>query len=428
MVVTPLNALFVSHGSGLGGAERVLLELLEGLDRGVVDPTVVVPEDDALAHAARQLGVPVIVCAAPWWLPFDTEDVPGYLFRRYWEDAPRFVQPLADHIASRHIDVVYSSSSPILHAALAAHVTRRPHLQHMQDLLGWPHLGFHMPFDSAGAAYWLLGRLSSLVVCVGRTIREDIGGAIPADKCRIVPLGWRPPASLPAAMPLPETAPDVIRVGIVGVVDRRKGADVIADIAQRVCIDVPNVHFYWAGAGDEALRARLSAEAVIVGEPHLHFLGYTARVADFMHSMDFLLHPARNETFPRALLEGAAAARAIVATRCGGGQEIIQDGVTGLLAPVDDVEAIASAVVQLARDPDRCRRMGAMAQAWASRFDMASYQAGMQQALVEAHRKGPAIPGAVASRVVSGLISLPGWITPPLRRWSTGSSRQDARP
>jgi len=417
--MTPIRALLVSHGTGLGGAERVLLEMIEGLDRSVVEPIVVVPAEGALAQAVRSLSVPLLVRAAPWWLPFENEAVPGYLFRRYWEEAPGFVAPLAQVIEDQRIDVVYSSGSLILHAALAAHVTRRPHVQHMQDLLGWPHLGLHMPLGRASVAYWLLGRLSSLVVCVGRTSLEDVDGAIPAGKCRIVPLGFLPPTSAPSAgVPLPETAGPVTRVGIVGSVDRRKGAEVIARIAQRVCSDAPEVHFYWAGSGDEATLRRLSAEAVVYGTPHLHFLGFTDRVRDFMAAMDFLLHPARNETFPRVLIEGAAAGRAIVATRCGGGQEIVQDGVTGLLAPVDDVDAIAAAVVCLAHDPERRRRMGTAARAFASRFDMATYQAGMQQALIDGYHRGPAIRGRVAALVVSRLLEWPSRVAPPLRRWA----------
>ena len=396
----------------------MLLELIEGLDRRMVEPTVVVPAAGALADAARGLDVPVLACAGPWWLPFDTEREPGYLFRRYWEEAPRIVEPLANIISSRQIDVVYSCSSPILHAALAAHVTRRPHVQHMQDLLGWPHLGFHMPLGSAQVAYRLLGSLASLVVCVGNASREDIGNAIAPDKCRVVPLGFKPPTSAPQAFPLVGRGDSWIRVGTVGAIDRRKGAEVIAEIVQRVCLEMPNVHFYWAGQGEPSLVARLSADATIDGIPHLHFVGVTTHVADFMHSMDFLLHPARNETFPRVLIEGGLQARPIVATRCGGGQEIVQNGVNGLLAPVDDVDAISAAVLTLARDPERRRAMGMTGRTLASRFEMAAYQAGMQAALLEGHRRGPAVRSPVMSRALNVLLELPGRLTPPLRRWA----------
>ncbi len=72
--------------------------------------------------------------------------------------------------------------------------------------------------------------------------------------------------------------------------------------------------------------------------------------------------------------------------------------------------------------------MGDAARAYAAGFTLEAFQVGMQQALVDAHRLGPAIGGAVAARVVSGLIRWPGRVTPPLRRWASRSTKQGARP
>lgn len=412
----PIKTLLVSHGSGLGGAERVLFEAVQGFDRDIIAPTIVVPEKGPLFERARDAGVPVVVSPAPWWLPFADTDHPSYQLRRYWEQVPSVVQPLVTLIERRGIDVVYSASSPILHAGLAAHLTRRPHLQHMQDLLGWPHLNFHYPLGSPALAYYILGQFASQVVCVGQTSLADIGRSIPREKCRIVALGLPSRGASPTALPLPGAAEGAIRVGVVGVVDRRKGADLIAAIVRRACADVPDLHVCWAGAGDPALLQRLSTDAVIDGVPHLHFIGHTDRVGDFMASMDFLLHPARNETFPRVLLEGAAAGKAIVATRCGGGQEIVQHGDTGLVADVDDVAGLAQAVVRLAQSPQLRNAMGARARQWAEPFTLADYQRGMQQAFLDTWRSGPAIRSAMKKPLVDAFVTLPSRAMPPLRR------------
>jgi glycosyltransferase involved in cell wall biosynthesis len=416
--MTALNALLVSHGTGLGGAERVLLEAVEGFDRAVINPTIVAPAEGPLAERARAMQVPVVISPAPWWMPFADTEHTGYQFRRWWEQAPGFVEPMADLIERRRIDVVYSASSPILHAALAANLTRRPHLQHMQDLLGWPHLNFRMPLDSARVAYALLGRLASLVVCVGETSRQDLGRMVPRRKSRVVPLGLARPDSPVEPPLLPDVGAPAINVGIVGVVDRRKGADVIAPVVRRACRDIPNLHVFWAGGGDPSLLASLTAATTIDGTPHLHFIGYTDRVPGFLRAMDFVLHPARNETFPRALLEAAAAGRAIVTTRCGGGGEIVKDGVNGLLADVDDDAGLAAAVVRLVREPETRRRMGDAGARWAAPFTLERYQRGMQQAFLDARALGPAIPSRVGARLMDELLALPSRAIPPLRRWA----------
>ncbi len=74
---------------------------------------------------------------------------------------------------------------------------------------------------------------------------------------------------------------------------------------------------------------------------------------------DVVVQTSRSEGLPNALLEAGAAARPVVATAAGGSGEIVVDGVTGLLVPVNDLDAIAGAMRRLATDPDLRLRLGA---------------------------------------------------------------------
>ena len=419
-----MKALFVAMNSTIGGAERVLLDIVQGCDRRLIEPIVALRGPGPLAGALRAIDVQTFVCAAPWWLPFDTEQHPGYCFRRYWESAPAFVTPLADVIRREKVAVVYSAGTPILHGALAAHVSRTPHLQHMQDLLGRPGVAYHLPLGRAAVAYRIAGRLSSLTVCVGQTMREDIGDAIPAAKCRVIPLGFAAAPGTPGRIRL---GPGDCRVGIVGRVERLKGAELLPDIVRRVCAQVPNTHFYWAGDGPADLIASLREASRVAGVPHLHFVGYVDPVADFMAEIDLLLHPSRNDTFPRVLVEAALARRPIVVTRCGGGQEFVnQNGTVGLLTDVDDSEALAASIVHLVRNPQERARLAAAAHSRAQEYDLGRFQRGMQQAIVDAVQLGPAIKNPVLSRVVSAALYAPGRVSPPLRKFRSVMSRGGA--
>jgi glycosyltransferase involved in cell wall biosynthesis len=255
-------------------------------------------------------------------------------------------------------------------------------------------------------------------VCVGEIGRQDIGRVVPRRKCRVVPLGISPSQASPPPPALPTVEASAVRIGVVGVVDRRKGADLIPSIVHRAVRDVPDIHVFWAGGGDRALMERLTAEATIAGTPHLHFIGYTDRIPGFLRAMDFVLHPARNETFPRALLEAAAAGRAIVTTRCGGGEEIVRHGVNGTVAAIDDAGAMAAAVAWLARDSHARTRMGEAGARWAAPFTLQRYQRGMQEAFLDAHAAGPAIAGRIPARLIDACLALPARAIPPLRRWA----------
>lgn len=408
-----LRVLFISLSGEVGGAERVMLELVEGLDRHRFLPAVVVPADGRVAGAARRMGAAVFVVPAPCWLPY-TECDAAYRFRHYWERLPSIVEPLLDIIERRQIDVVYSCTGGILHGAIAALLARRPHLQHLQDLFRHPD-SLTLPFRSAAVTYRLLGSLASLAVCVGATVRKDVAGDIPDAKCRIVPLGFHPPPPEITPLPLPG-GPNVMRVGIVGRVSPRKGVAVVPEIVRRIGLASTNVEFYWLGTGSPVTIQRLRADTEGDGKPPVHLLGFHNDVRPFMAAIDVLLHPSRIDAFPRVVVEAALAGRPTVATRCGGTEAIIEDGRTGLLAPIDDADALARAVLRLAHNRSECRAMGAAARESAARLSMSAFLSGMERALLDAHARGPAVSAEWLTRVVRVGVSAPSRMTPALRR------------
>jgi len=73
---------------------------------------------------------------------------------------------------------------------------------------------------------------------------------------------------------------------------------------------------------------------------------------------DLVVQTSRSEGLPNALLEAAAAARPIVATAAGGSGEIVIDGDTGLLVPVNDVDGITAAMRRMVMDRDLRGRLG----------------------------------------------------------------------
>jgi glycosyltransferase involved in cell wall biosynthesis len=64
------------------------------------------------------------------------------------------------------------------------------------------------------------------------------------------------------------------------------------------------------------------------------------------------------EPCPTVALEGMRAGRAVVASAVGGLVDIVEHGVTGLLVPPNNPQALAGAIAQLLDDPDRCQEMG----------------------------------------------------------------------
>jgi len=92
-------------------------------------------------------------------------------------------------------------------------------------------------------------------------------------------------------------------------------------------------------------------------QARVHFLGKLESVNEVLPLADILLMPSELESFGLAALEAMACKVPSVATRVGGVPELIDDGITGLLYPVGDIDAMAHGVLSLLKDRDRLEAM-----------------------------------------------------------------------
>lgn len=117
--------------------------------------------------------------------------------------------------------------------------------------------------------------------------------------------------------------------------------------------------FVVAGATDSPLYPELLDLRAGLGLDHrLEFAGFRGDVPEVLRAMDVLLVTSRSEGFSLATVQAMATGIPVVATRSGGPEEILRDGVEGLLRPVGDPRALADAVRALARHPEEARDMG----------------------------------------------------------------------
>ena len=137
----------------------------------------------------------------------------------------------------------------------------------------------------------------------------------------------------------------------------RKGLDVLLRAVARVRGERPDVRLRIAG-GLGSWREPASYPSSLrrqVAELDLHgavdFLGSldTSSLLEELRLCQAVVLSSRLETSPMAILEAMAAGRAVVSTDCGGISEMVEDGRTGFLVPVDDPDAFAAAVLRLLR-------------------------------------------------------------------------------
>ena len=126
-----------------------------------------------------------------------------------------------------------------------------------------------------------------------------------------------------------------------------KGPDTFLEVVARVHEAVPQLEVLLTGPARGYVRRELER----LGVPHRHRLARTrAELGGAYREVDVCLVTSRQEGGPKSVLEGMASGVPVVSTRVGQAAELIEDGENGLLADVDDVEALTQAVLRVRDD------------------------------------------------------------------------------
>ncbi|MBL8724378.1 MAG: glycosyltransferase family 4 protein [Planctomycetes bacterium] len=367
--MAPAPVLFCSHVAEWGGAEAVLIDLLGELDRSRFAPHLAGPSTGPLPDRARALGVPV----HDW--PFGASRLAKWLAI---PKATRRLRQLAGQVGAR---VLYANSAIAGYAAVRAQGPSLPCLWHL-----------HLVAEA-----WLLRRgvaRAAGLVAPARACLTRLPAAVQA-RAHVVPNGvpercFRATGSgLRGELGMRTDPGAELLVGILGRLDPQKGHEVLLRAlatlrapwrlvvvgGEAFAAGMPRVRGY-----AEQLR-RLAAELGIDGRVSL--LGHRTDVPELMAQLDVVVVPSvGTEAAPRAIAEAQAAGRAVVASRIGGVPELIAHGSTGWLVEPNQPAALATALQQLAEQPEQRQRLGAAARAFAERhYRMAAFAAGVEAAL-----------------------------------------------
>ena len=111
------------------------------------------------------------------------------------------------------------------------------------------------------------------------------------------------------------------------------------------------------GDGPELSAVRYRGEQLGMNG-NILYVGKQANIADYLGVADVFLLPSELESFGLAALEAQACELPVIATRIGGIPEVVNDGESGFLSDVADVEKMSADVLNLLRDEDLRRAFG----------------------------------------------------------------------
>jgi glycosyltransferase involved in cell wall biosynthesis len=148
---------------------------------------------------------------------------------------------------------------------------------------------------------------------------------------------------------------ELCQLGFLGRWDPIKGLHVLVEAFKRVPKDLPvQLDICAVEAGPDSKRYRDQVERSAAGDPRIRILPPITSTDGkaFFSNLDVLMVPSQLlETGPLVVLEAFAAGRPVIGSRLGGIQELVSDGLNGLLVSHDDVGAWTSAIVRFASNP-----------------------------------------------------------------------------
>ena len=203
---------------------------------------------------------------------------------------------------------------------------------------------------------FVLRRASGIQVDGRMTAESLVRNGVSTNRIRIKPMV---PSDLDRFFALDRRSADAqrrTRLLFVGRLHRQKNLGMLADVLALVG---ERSELLVVGDGPERRRfeKRLRRNGVAT---NVRWWGQVGReqVLEAFREADVLVLCSYYEGFPRVLMEGVAAGLPIVTTRVGGSDEMVIDGKTGFIVPVDDAQACAEKIVQLVENPALRVRMG----------------------------------------------------------------------
>ncbi|HEX2188293.1 MAG TPA: glycosyltransferase [Longimicrobiaceae bacterium] len=328
------RVLHLIHVTGPGGAETVCLDLVRGLDAGRWEHLVCVPEEGWITRELRRGGV------EPVLLPTT--------------DRRAFLRGIVRLLRERRVDLVQAHLlGSAFYASLAGMLARVPVVS-----------TFHGSTDvnlarslRSRARYGVIRGGSRRVVLVSEPLRAELleRRHLPPALLATIPNGidtgvFRPRADRSFRREI-GVRDDHVLVGAVGNLREAKDYPTFLRAAALLAARSPRYRFVVAGDDRGPLRGELLRLAGELGiADRVVLAGFRSDVHRVLNALDVFVVSSRSEGFSLAAVQAMASGVPVVATRCGGPEQILADGREGLLVGVGAPEEIAAAVERMRED------------------------------------------------------------------------------
>jgi glycosyltransferase involved in cell wall biosynthesis len=383
-----MKILYLNPAGAVGGAERVLLDLIASLR--ALNPewslNLITAADGELVEDARRLGVETRVMAFPPSLAVVGDagvGGPAGSGAGLWRvmgrlsassaAVARYVRELHRAISELQPDMIHSNGLKMHLLGAWAVPGSTPLLWHIHDFIQVrPLMRRLMRMRAARCA---------ILVANSKSVAEDARIALgenrpiqtvynAVDLERFAPYGAKFDLDAAAGLAYPEGG--TVRVGLIATAARWKGHDLFMRALARIPNDLPIRGYiiggpiYQTEASQFTLdQLRETATQLSIGDK-VGFTGFVSQVPAAIRALDIVVHASISpEPFGLVIAEALASGRAVLTNGLGGAGELIRQGRDAMLYRAGDTDSLAEEITRLARDASLRRKLGQAARATA---------------------------------------------------------------
>jgi glycosyltransferase involved in cell wall biosynthesis len=360
----PKRVTFLSHSADAsGGAEAALIEILCYVtETERVIPHVILPDAGSMIDilAAHHIAHSVIPFT-PWC---DLRSISATDARQRNALNIRALTQLVTHLRRTTPDIAFTNTIVAPWLAVSAAQAHTPHIWMLHEFGDIDHkLIFDYSYD---AILKTIDQLSAAVIVNSRALASRASQVIPSHK--ITQIYYAMADNVRPSLEVPMRRSDRrFRCLMLGRIVESKGQLDGVKAIHELCASGIDVELLIVGAVQSTdylteLKAFIATNCLA---DRVQFVDFQPNPQGYVTSCDALLLCSENEAFGRATAEAMLLGKPVIGTNSGGTSELIDDGNTGLLYEVGDINGLARCIEQLVRQPRLSEELGGAARKWA---------------------------------------------------------------
>ncbi|MED4263428.1 glycosyltransferase [Priestia megaterium] len=337
-----INILFIQpYASHVGGVDTVLLQLVEGLDKDIFKPIVLLPSRSPYVEKYEEVGAKVIFeTISVFGKPTSLLYYPKNFYKLFIS-----ISKIKKIIKEYNIHLIHSHKMELMGGNIAGRLTGIPTVQTIHELPRKPLV-----------AYKAVGYLNHLfnnnvIVLCERSKVVLKWGKYESKKVRKIYNGIRLQdtniitSSLKEEIKLSSEDRIVITVARLSPM---KGIEYLLEAASQVRKNNSNIKFVIVGdvafENEKQYKEKLFRKAKDLNlENTVFFLGLRRDVTNLLNQSDLFILPSVYDIFPTVILEAMNSQLPVIATDVGGVPEMVRDD-TGIIVPATNSDALANAI------------------------------------------------------------------------------------